>query len=289
MMKDMIKSCLARGCFWTYQKGIRKNFIQVKKREETLETLLASKNSLVRFGDGEIRLIAGESLSFQKADDQLAQRLKQILETKEKGLLVSLPDVFTDVSDYVKKSQEFWRVHLLFYRKIYVRYCRTDRIYETTSFSRPYITYRDRSNCPELFAQTKQLWKGKDILIVEGATSHNGVENDLFEDALSIERIICPETQAWQSYERIYAECRKHPVEKLVLVALGPSGKVLTQDLFRQGYRVIDIGNLDMEYSWFCMGAEQKVPLEKHSIKTREDNERAGYHDYLAQIVAVIH
>ena len=45
----------------------------------------------------------------------------------------------------------------------------------------------------------------------------------------------------------------------LMLVSLGAAGKVLTVDLHRLGYRVIDVGSLDMEYGWFCEGAAEKM------------------------------
>lgn len=66
-------------------------------------------------------------------------------------------------------------------------------------------------------------------------------------------------------------------------------GKVLTVDLHRLGYRVIDVGSLDMEYGWFCEGAAEKCRVIKHEIHTREENEAAGYFDYLDQILTTIH
>ena len=56
-----------------------------------------------------------------------------------------------------------------------------------------------------------------------------------------------------------------------------------------EGYRVIDVGSLDMEYGWFCEGAAEKCRVIKHEIHTREENEAAGYFDYLDQILTTIH
>ena len=58
----------------------------------------------------------------------------------------------------------------------------------------------------------------------------------------------------------------------------------LTEDLFLKGYRVIDIGNLDMEYSWFLMNAKEKIAIPKHSIVGIEANRKAGYLQYLDEI-----
>jgi hypothetical protein len=45
--------------------------------------------------------------------------------------------------------------------------------------------------------------------------------------------------------------------EKLILLSLGPTAKILGLELFQQGYRVIDIGHIDMEYEMFL----RKEPL----------------------------
>jgi len=287
-VKEKIKHYLAYLVFWGYRNGILKNTIKVKTIEETIDRLLVSNDSLVRFGDGEIKLISGKDLNFQKADDVLSGRLQNILQTKQVGLLVALPEIFEDVSAYVEKTQNFWMEHLLFHRKEYERYCRTDRIYESAFFSRPYIMYQDRRRCPELFAKIRKLWEKKNVVIVEGASSHNGVDSDLFDNVSSLKRIICPASQAWQSYEKILEACSAQPRDALILIALGPAGKVLAQDLFENGYRVLDIGNLDMEYCWYCMNAEKKTELKKHTLLTRQDNEKAGYYDYLSQIITII-
>ena len=74
----------------------------------------------------------------------------------------------------------------------------------------------------------------------------------------------------------------------MFLLALGAAAKPLAEDLFLKGYRVIDIGNLDMEYEWFLRGAKNKMKLEKHFAESVEENHKAGYDEYLSQIKARI-
>lgn len=286
-MKEKLKQILARFVFSLYHKKILKNRIRVNSIDQTVEHLVSSEDSLVRFGDGEIKLIAGKEIPFQKPDAKLAERLKDILRTEEAGLCVALPDIFEDVSAYVDRSQNFWMEHLLFHRREYVEYC-CARTYENAFFSRPYIMYREKSSCAELFQKMKRIWNNRKIVFVEGDISHNGVDVDLFDNAASIERIICPGSQAWERYAEILDACRKLPKDRLILVSLGAAGKVLTVDLHRLGYRLIDVGSLDMEYGWFCEGAKEKCRVLKHEIHTREENEAAGYFDYLNQILTTI-
>ena len=287
-MKEGIKRGIASLVFACYRKGILKNSLRVCSIPETVETLIRSEKSLVRFGDGEIKLIAGREIPFQKPDAALVQRLQEILQNPQENLLVALPDVFEDVSDFVPKSRDFWMEHMLFHRKDYERICRKDRIYENAFFSRPYIMYRDKSGCGALFERMKKIWEGREIVFVEGEISHNGVGVDLFDSAESIQRILCPSSQAWEKYDRILNECRRLSTDKLVLVSLGAAGKVLAQDLCCLGYRVVDIGSLDMEYGWFCEGATEKCRVPKHEVRTRAENEKEGYFEYLDQIIATI-
>ena len=54
-------------------------------------------------------------------------------------------------------------------------------------------------------------------------------------------------------------------------------------------YRVLDIGNLDLEYEWYVRQAAEKMPLEKHEIVGEAANrEKAAqdkaYAHYLEQV-----
>lgn len=77
--------------------------------------------------------------------------------------------------------------------------------------------------------------------------------NDLFDNARSIVRILCPAESAFDRYEEIYNEAIKQPKDKLFLIALGPTAGVLAYDLAMQGYQAIDLGHADLSYSG-CSG-----------------------------------
>ena len=138
------------------------------------------------------------------------------------------------------------------------------------------------------FDKFKQLFKDKKIVIVEGCTTHNGVGNDLFEYADSIERIICPSRNAYCVRNKIKEKCLEYSKDVLFLFSLGITAKGLVEELFLQGYRVLDIGNLDTEYEWFLENAQKKEIIPKHKVVGEEANKAAGYINYLEQIVCTI-
>ena len=51
----------------------------------------------------------------------------------------------------------------------------------------------------------------------------------------------------------------------IVLLAIGPTATVLSYDLADNGFQVIDIGHLDVEYQWYLMQAKKKTPLENRT------------------------
>jgi len=109
-------------------------------------------------------------------------------------------------------------------------------------------------------------------LIVEGETSRSGVGNDLFDNAHSIKRIICPARDAYSYIEQIQKAIIQHAENRLILLMLGPTAKVLAYNLSELGYRAIDIGHIDSEYEWFKMGATEKVRFtHKHTADFNED------------------
>lgn len=283
-MKQKIKDILASLVYFLYEKGVLHNRIRVHTIDETIDELLSTEKSMVRFGDGEIVMIKGVDLMLQKASPEIGEGLAGILEYPWDDLMVTIPGIFDTLSDHHKASRKFWKDHLLFCRKTYEKYCNPDRIYYTTFVSRCYYFGKDRSLCDGWFAKIRKIWENKDVVIVEGTKTHNGVGNDLFDSAASIERIICPPSDAYSALPAIIEECVQYDKDRLFLLSVGVAAKFLAVELFQRGYRVLDIGNMDLEYEWYIRQVPDKVPLEKHNIVGEEANRRAGYDDYLSQV-----
>lgn len=288
-MKSMIKKFLAAFVYFLYEKGILKNRIKVHSIDETIDELLHTEKSMVRFGDGEIVMIKGVDLMLQKASAEIADGLKEILAYRYDDLIVTIPGIFDGLSDHHKASQKFWRDHLLFCRKTYETYCNPNRVYYTTFVSRCYYFAKDRTPCDGWFAKIRKIWENRDVVIVEGSRTHNGVGNDLLDTAKTIERIICPPSDAYGALPAILEACAAYEKDRLFLLSVGVAAKFLAAELFRQGYRVLDIGNLDMEYEWYVRRAPGKCKLEKHDIAGEEANRKAALHDeayaaYLKQV-----
>lgn len=282
--KRFAKDILAQIDYFFYRAGIKKCSIRVHTIEETIEELTLTDKSMIRFGDGEITMIRGRSLKLQQVEPEIIDGLKRMLRYEHEELIVTIPDIFGDLSVYRRQSRQFWKDHLLFSRKIYEKYCNPNREYYNTSVSRFYITMAGKSRCRSQIDGIRQIWKDKDVVVVEGERTHNGVGNDLLDTAASVERIIGPSSDAYGKLDEIMDCCREYPKDRLFLISLGVAAKFLAERLFLEGYRALDIGNLDMEYEWYLRGAAQKEEISKHSIIGEEANRSAGYDVYLDQI-----
>lgn len=239
---------------------------------DTLNYIMAHNSSVARFGDGEMDIITGHSIPYQDYDENLANELKEIISSESnESLVVCLSDVFERLDRYNQSAVDFWKQHLNDNYVYYKSLCKAPW-YGSTFISRPYMDLVDKSLSKMYFKNIKNLWDKRDILIVEGVNSRSGVGNDLFDNANSVERIICPSKNAYSKINEIELLIEKHAENKLILLILGPTAKALAYRLSNKGYQTIDIGHIDSEYEWFKMGATYKVKLDnKHTAEHNFD------------------
>jgi glycosyltransferase family protein len=243
----------------------------------TVEYIKKNNCSIARFGDGEVDIMNGFSLGFQKHSKKLVKKLHAV--ANDKGLLVCLPNWFnpelnektyTDfeldvINNDMKKRRYFW------YKNF------KNKLYGDTNLSRFYLGRRDKSNCWEYVGKMKQIWQDREIVFIEGERSRLGVGNDLFNNAKSTQRILCPAENAFDKVDEIHDYIAKNiDQKKLLVLALGPTATCLASDLNRDGFQALDVGHLDIEYEWLKMRATEKVIIpNKHVNEVKVDGK--GY------------
>ncbi|MFD3000885.1 SP_1767 family glycosyltransferase [Pontibacter toksunensis] len=259
--------------------------------DETIREVIKTKCSVSRFGDGEMRLITKESIEFQEYTPELGARLQEVLTSNLNGHIVCLPAIFETLEPYKRNTRFFWRRHLSSHLLSWIKNTRKDKVYYNTAMTRPYYSFNDYDNSRAWFSSLKQIWNGRDIVFIEGSKSRLGVGNDLFDNATSVERILCPSKNAFARYSEIIAEANKVKKSKLVLIALGPTATLLAYDLHRRGYQAIDVGHVDIEYEWFLMKAKSKVNIaHKHTNEVAGNNAPDSISDgkYNSEIISSI-
>ena len=229
---------------------------------DTLDMVARERLSVSRFGDGEIKLVAGKGISFQTFDAVLQTKLAEVLSSDDDGFLVCLPDVFDDRRYLIDSASQHWKNHLAQFRRIWYARLRQNKTYGNAFLSRCYYMLRDKTNSGDYFRAMRRIWDGQDILLVEGEKSRLGVGNDLFGNAKSVQRILGPVRNAWTRYDALLDAAKRYGKDKLILLALGPTASVMAYALFKAGYRAVDLGHADIEYEWFLSGATTRVPVK---------------------------
>lgn len=262
--------------------------------DETLDLIIDEHYSVSRNGDGELNLMMGEAIDFQHADPRMSKLLKKALNAKMDKYISCLPSVFVDYTRFHDRAQRYFDNYLHSKRYFYYSYAKSP-IYGDAFMSRFYIDFKDKSASVNQVAKLKRIWAGQDVILVEGKDSRLGVNNDLFNGAKSIMRVLGPAINAFDRYDELMTKVKGVAnKESLILLALGPTATVMAYELAKGGFWAVDIGHIDIEYEWFLMGATEKVAVpgkytnECENCKLTGDLPQEAINKYKSQIIAEV-
>lgn len=279
--------------FYFFRNLVSTKKIVIKNTDETIDELKKSNRSMIRFGDGEIALIRGFDIGFQKYSDGLARELVNALSNKE--VMVAIPETIylSRLSQYKREDRKAWIYESLFSYPIYRKYCDSE-VYYNSLVSRLYLPFDCTYDIiKDRYERIKKVWQGKKILIVEGEYSRLGVGNDLFKKSEKIDRILCPAKNAYefiQNIEDAVISAHSNNCYDLTIVAIGPTSKVLINHLHYMG-RFLDLGHIDIEYEWFLNGSTSKVAVKGKAVneaKNGMENMECKDTKYLSEIICRI-
>lgn len=267
----------------------------IKSSVELLKYILNANASLSRFGDGEFELMSERPRPwFQKVDKQLADRLKEIIHADVKeNIVIAIADDFGCLEKYTEKAADGIRAYMTKHtRADIMKFIDLKREYYDAYVTRPYMIYKNKKNAAEIFSLFKKIWRNRNVILVEGKYARIGAENDLFADALSVRRILCPQKNAWNRYEEIL-QCVKMAIKSgdLVCVSLGPTATIMAYDLSQMGFQTLDIGQLDNEYEWCMRSAEERIAVPYKmtaEVNNSGIDDLPVYSEYYAQIIGEI-
>jgi glycosyltransferase family protein len=252
--------------------------LYIESDDNTIDEIIKHNKSIARYGDGEYLLMFGLSIFFQKYSLELAERLIEILNSKEENLLIGIYfpikkselDLYTDIEkNYWKRFTERHKLDLL-------KIIQMDKKFYSAGISKFYLKKKDKSGIGKYVLKLKKIWEGRDVVIIEPEISKQGIGNDLFDNIKSIKRIICPEKNAFEIYYKILREVLKVDKNNLILISLGPTATILSHDLSKLGYQAIDIGHVDFEYELYLRNATRWI--FKNEKKEVFENQTQNYY-----------
>lgn len=243
--------------------------VSILDTEETIELLLNNEFSISRYGDGELNLMMGGDIHFQPFNKKLAMRLKDILLNYDENssLKIGVPLAINTTIGYNDSAKKFWEMNMNTGRMHWLFYCGIRKRFLNASFTRCYIDYKEKEKSLVWLKKIKKIWSNKKVLIVEGENSKLGYDNDLFDNTILIKRIITKSCDAWSVYEKILKTTLDIASDyDMILVSLGPTATILASDVSRKGYRILDIGHVNLEYNEFL-----KIKMEKKIVNNNID------------------
>lgn len=276
---------------------VRRQCPKIIDADRTAEILFREKKSLARFGDGEFELMCGRRRAkFQDMDHELSERLREVLRCKNDNLLIAIANNYGKLDQYTDKAAEDIRSYMSGnVRKDHMKLLDLNREYYDAYISRPYIIYRDKKDAGRRFERIRKIWCDESLLIVEGEHTRFGVGNDLLDNAADVSRILVSDRNAFSRYDDILKQVKIYGKDKLVLAVIGPTATVLAYDLAREGYWIVDIGQLDVEYEWYLRGVDERcgIPYKCVSEISRygeiaTDRDEQYIQKYIGEIVCKI-
>jgi hypothetical protein len=218
--------------------------VNVVDEYNTIEKLTQGY-SISRFGDGELELVFLSGLAyfkellrgrrpqvFENGGPWFSYRLRKVLKSNNKKLLIGIPNVFFENSATKWKSEYFQ--------------ANKRRIPGKTYYSAFFVRYNRRSMLNEEahWNQIRRIWDGKKISIVH--FNPEIAHLDIFSNASKIEHILCKRRNIWgwgYRYKKLLQRCLDEDYE-LCLAMAGPVANLLAYDLCAKGRQCIDIGQL---------------------------------------------
>ncbi len=224
---------------------------RIKSIMETIDDLITTKSSICRFGDGELQLIAGNDIIFQKSSIKIAERLKEVLASRHQNIFIAIPRVIFSTTDNINPvAKKFWRLNGEKFRKNILKYINLEQQYYSAEVTIAYAMYQNY-DLETYFSKLQQLWQDKDIVIICGKTIFNKIDNNIFSCAKSIQYIYSESINAFEQYDDLLEKALKIDKNKVIITILGPAAKILAYDLALSDYQALDLGHIAKSYDWY--------------------------------------
>ena len=139
-----------------------KRFLKAPKvlsYDETLDLIINEHYSISRNGDGELNIMMGRSIPFQKKDDRLSMILKEAHGTIMPKYMSAVPDIFGELSGKSESARRYWDNFMRINRYAWYKLAKAP-VYGDTNVTRFYLSKTDKREATRQIERIKQIWKG---------------------------------------------------------------------------------------------------------------------------------
>ena len=132
--------------------------LNIKSSQESIEHLLSTSDSLVRYGDGELNIIMGGGIHFQEFNPILRQRLIDILKDNNTiGLQIGIPISINTTEGYSKQVADFWNFNMSTGRFHWLKLCNHKKRYLNSCFTWCFTNQENKNEAAHCFSKILNL------------------------------------------------------------------------------------------------------------------------------------
>ena len=239
-----------------YLAGGYQGRLRILTPEETLTLLETKKISFLRYGDGEIAIMQGKSIPFQKYDAQLSKRLNQILRMGDKNLKIGIPYYYINPPGNLNSYVKCFAGGLAQQRRFLLKMCKSNEEYIDTCITQMYQTY-ETYDFTAFFQRMQSLLRDKDVTVICGGGILDKLRYNALDVCKSVEYLYAAKKNAFAEYDKLLERALKTDKSRLICISLGPTAKALVYDLCKNGYQAWDMGHYFKDYDAYRKNAER--------------------------------
>ncbi len=204
------------------------NYPNVIGEFETVAELIKGK-SIARVGDGELKLMYGQSYFREPPSIYLARELLDLVRSPHENCLVGIPTMAPNGPKYKN-----WLRHAGRFAKVLDHRATYHSAFITRPDSAPWI------NTIEVAKKLEEVWRDRRVAVL--SEPGNKILKAVGLSAKKVKRIHCPSDNAYNEIDRLEAEiiARKPDV---AILSCGPTATCLANRLAIEGIQAIDIGS----------------------------------------------
>jgi len=224
----------------------------IKPVDDTIDELIKSNKSIARFGDGELQLLNGNDIPFQKHCLEITEKLAEILKSNDENFMVAIPKVlYSDLSNTNFVAKNFWRKNGGNFREILHKYINFKQIYFSAESSICYALYQNY-NFDDYFSKIRKILQNQNIILIANEDVFKNIQFNIFDQTKNLEHIIAPKKDAFFEYDLILKNALSSPLkDAFFVIILGPTATILAYDLYKNQRRALDFGHIVSSYDFY--------------------------------------
>lgn len=223
------------ACYFAPSFRVHARFYSHKKLAEEIR----KGRSFLRFGDGEMHLMNGGSIHYQKYEKRLELAMRSIVRQYEETspYIIGLPVFINQSNMELKKEDKFyvWMPAKVMYKLIFPK---------KVQYGDAHFFYYDRFFQDYL----EEYLLDKHLIVVSNNRSISLFKTNDAIPFRNVSFVSVPESDSYSGYERV-CEDIDSALERaakgtvpVLLVSAGPTSKQLVYDYAKKGYQSLDIG-----------------------------------------------